>query len=173
MKKIFIISAIIATAFLLTFCGNSGKKDRKNPGGNELKQHSYSFENPPKFRKDSKLVFLDGETEEVIFEIDTEVVSNDMERALGLMYRPYMEENHGMLFLMDKEEYQSFYMRNTVISLDIIYVNSKFEIVDIYHKTKVLDDTSLPSAAPAKYVVEINAGLCQKLGIKEGDIVRF
>jgi uncharacterized membrane protein (UPF0127 family) len=74
---------------------------------------------------------------------------------------------------MGMEERQSFYMRNTIISLDIIYVNAKFEIVDIYENTEVLNESSLPSAAPAKYVVEINAGLCEKYGIKIGDSIVF
>ena len=89
------------------------------------------------------------------------------------MYRNGMAENRGMLFLMESEKYQSFWMHNCVMSLDIIYINSNYEIVDIYKNTNVLDETSLPSKAPALYVVEINAGLCSKYGIKIGDKVQF
>lgn len=152
---------------------NEKKPDRKKTNNTELKAKNYSFENPPKFRKDGELLFLQKETNKELLKIEIEIASTDEERARGLMYRKEMAENQGMIFLFYNEEMQSFYMRNTIISLDIIYVNSKKEIVDIYKNTNVLDETSLPSKAPAMYVVEINAGLCDKYGITEGDQIQF
>ncbi|MDD3859069.1 MAG: DUF192 domain-containing protein [Bacteroidales bacterium] len=175
MKKIQIFSSIILFCLLFVQCDNNKKKDRNqaNTNNNELKTQNYSFENPPQFRKDGELLFLQKETNKELFKIDLEIASTDEERARGLMFRPEMAENQGMIFLFYKDEMQSFYMRNTIISLDIIYANSKKEIVDIYKNTNVLDDTSLPSKAPAMYVVEINGGLCDKYEIKEGDLIRF
>jgi len=175
-KFLLIILGIGSIILLFPQCKNSKKE--KKPTQNttprqELKEVRYSFENPPKFRQDGELNFIDSTSNEIIFKINIEIVSTDMERALGLMFRPEMDEDKGMLFLMDKEERQSFYMRNTIIPLDIIYVNSKFQIVDIYKNTKILDDSSLPSAAPARYVVEINGGLCDKYNIKVGDSIYF
>jgi uncharacterized membrane protein (UPF0127 family) len=169
-----IMICIIAFSFLQ--CNNNPKEKKivkTSPKRTELKESKYNFDNPPKFRHDGELNFVDKENTEIKFKINIEIASTDMERALGLMFRPQMDENKGMLFLMDREEFQSFYMRNTIIPLDIIYINNKFEIVDIYEHTNVLDDTSLPSSAPARYVVEINAGLCEKYGIKIGDSIYF
>ena len=171
------LSTIIIAALLIlsiTACNNK-KKERTVTNNNPpvLKQNNYSFDNPPAFRNDGQLLFIDTETQESLFEIDIEVASTDIERATGLMYRAKMLENRGMLFLFAADQMQSFYMRNTLISLDIIYVNSDMVIVDFYPKTNPLDDTSLPSAEPAKYVVEINGGLCKKYGIEVGDKIVF
>jgi uncharacterized protein len=173
MKKHLSLILVVIIAFAFVQCDNGKKKERKTikPGG--INTPVYNFENPPKFRKDAELVFLSADGTNQIYKIDIEVASNDEERARGLMYRPEMEDNHGMLFLFDSDQIQSFYMRNTVLSLDILYVNSKMQIVHIYNNTIPYSEESLPSKAPAKYVVEINAGLCEKYGIQEGDIIRY
>ncbi|KAF0150820.1 MAG: hypothetical protein FD143_2497 [Ignavibacteria bacterium] len=120
------------------------------------------------FTKEGELSFTnkDGES---ITSIDIEIADDHQQRATGLMFRDNMEEAQGMLFIFDAEEPQAFWMLNTILSLDIIYVNSKMEIVSIVKNTKPFDNTSLPSIKPAKYVVEVIAGYCDKFGIKEGD----
>ncbi len=174
MKKPVILSILVTLSLLFAQCDNGKKKDRPNTdNNNELKQTNYSMENPPKFRKDGDLSFLDAGTGIEKFKIAIEVASTDEEKARGLMYRPEMADNMGMLFLFDRDEIQSFYMRNTVMSLDIIYVNSKMIIVDIYRATNPMDETSLPSKSPAMYVVEVNANICEKYGIHEGDKIIF
>jgi hypothetical protein len=175
MKKVIHIALILAVAALAIQCKSNDKKKDKKPNNNqvELKQNNYSFENPPVFRNDGELVFIDSQTDSELFHIEIEVASTDFEKALGLMYRADMRDDQGMLFLFPREQQQSFYMRNTLISLDIIYVNSKMVIVDIYENTTPLDETSLPSAAPAQYVVEIKGGLCDKYKIEIGDKILF
>ncbi len=176
MKNIILLSFILIIPILLIQCDNNkNKKKRTNTNTNNvvLIENNYNFENPPPFRKDDELAFIDSETENIIFQIDAEIASNDIERARGLMYRNKMEENQGMFFLFEREQTQSFYMRNTLIPLDIIYINSKMKIVDIYKSTNPMDETSLPSAAPAQYVVEINGGLCEKYGIEIGDLIVY
>lgn len=169
---------IFVVVLAVTFCACKGEsekeKSQKAVSGNTkvLKEVVYNFNNPPKFRKDGDLKFL-NDKDEVVFEIEMETAKTMEEHARGLMYRPEMPENQGMLFIFDEERYQSFYMRNTIISLDIIYVNANKEIVDIYKETKTMDETSLPSAAPAQFVVEINAGLCDKYGIANGTKILF
>jgi uncharacterized membrane protein (UPF0127 family) len=135
--------------------------------------HDYSYENPPVFKKEGELRFYDGQSNQKISEIDIEIADNPFDRALGLMFRPEMADTTGMLFIFDNEEIQAFWMRNTIIPLDILYVNAKNEIVDIYKHTKVKSDLSMPSSDPALYVVEVNAGYCDKHGIEEGDLVEF
>ena len=84
-----------------------------------------------------------------------------------------MEENQGMLFIFPADAMQSFWMRNTLISLDMIFINSNKKIVTIHKNTKVLSDQSYPSTSPARYVLEVNAGFTAKHNIQVGDQVEL
>ncbi|MEA3447980.1 MAG: DUF192 domain-containing protein [Bacteroidota bacterium] len=139
----------------------------------EPKNHKYSFDNPPVYKKEGEVRFTDGQNGELISRIDVEIADTEFDRALGLMFRPEMADTLGMLFLFEQERNQAFWMRNTIIPLDIIYVNSKGEIVKIYENTKTRSDKSLPSGKPAIYVVEVNGGYCDEHGIEAGDMVEF
>lgn len=120
------------------------------------------------FQKEGELVFTthNGET---ISKIDIEIADDDQQRELGLMMRRSMNEDNGMLFIFPYETYQAFWMKNTIIPLDIIYVNAQNEIVKIYKNTEPYSEKSLPSGKPSIYVVEVNGGYTDKYGIKEGD----
>ena len=126
-----------------------------------------------KFKKEGELSIYKSESDSLIKTIDIEIADSDYERQTGLMYRKTMEENHGMLFIFPQEEYQSFYMRNTQIPLDIIYLNSELEIVSIQKNAKPLSEDSLPSEAPAQYVLEISAGLSDQWNLEPGDKVSY
>lgn len=121
-----------------------------------------------KFKKEGELTFVDS-VENPIIKIDIEIADNDYERQLGLMNRQSMEEMQGMLFIFPQERYQSFWMMNTLFSLDIIFINSNKEIVTIHKNTIPLSEQSYPSTSPAQYVVEVNAGFCDRHNIKLGD----
>ena len=84
-----------------------------------------------------------------------------------------MGQNEGMLFIFDEERPLSFWMANTPLSLDIMYVNSDSTIVRIYSNTTPFSEATLPSDAPAIYVVETNAGYAVANGITEGMKIRF
>ena len=105
--------------------------------------------------------------------IQVEFAKNDMERSLGLMYRSQMDELQGMWFIFPEEAPRSFYMKNTEIPLDIIYLNKDKKVVSIAKNARPYDETSLPSEAPAMYVLEINGGLADKWGIEKGDRVEL
>ncbi len=122
------------------------------------------------FKKQGEVYFQDS-AKNLIKKVDVEIAETDNARHLGLMYREGMSEEQGMLFIFPVEEYQSFYMKNTVLPLDIIFVNSKKKIVKIHKNTEPFSEKSLPSNSPALYVVEVNAGFTDKFRIKEGDIV--
>ncbi len=126
----------------------------------------------PRFQKEGELQFLSAEGRS-LQTIDIEIADNEMDQARGLMWRKSMEENQGMLFIMARQEEQSFWMLNTYIPLDIIFVNDQFEIVKIRTNTKPQSLDQITSERPALYVVEVNAGFCEKFGIKEGDTIRF
>ncbi len=123
-----------------------------------------------KFKKEGELTFTDS-TGNPILKIDIEIADNDYERQLGLMNRESMEEMQGMLFIFPEERFQSFWMMNTLFSLDILFINSQKEIVTIHKNTKPLSEQSYPSSEPAIYVLEVNAGFCERHDVKMGDKV--
>lgn len=120
------------------------------------------------FTKEGELTFTDslGNTKA---KIDLEIADNEFKRQLGLMNRKSMKDNEGMLFIFPVERMQSFWMRNTFFSLDMIFVNKDKRIVTIHKHTKKLSDQSYPSTKPAMYVVEVNAGYTDKHNIVVGD----
>jgi uncharacterized protein len=127
----------------------------------------------PVFRKDGELRFLESKTNRTIATLDIEIADNDAEREQGLMYRDTMAENNGMLFLMEVEEPQTFWMKNTIISLDIIYADAEKRIVSISKNCKPYSLEQIPSVKPALYVVEVNAGYTAQHGVRIGDMISF
>ncbi len=127
----------------------------------------------PQFIKEGELQFLAAEKDSVIQAIDIEIADTPDTRTQGLMWRRTMEEKQGMLFIMEENEPQSFWMLNTYLSLDIIYVNEDQEIVSFQANTTPQSTQSVPSGAPAKYVVEVIAGFCERFGLKVGDRIRW
>ncbi len=120
------------------------------------------------FKKEGELTFTDslGNTK---IKIDLEIADNEYERQLGLMNRKSMEETQGMLFIFQYERMQSFWMRNTLIPLDMMFVNKNNKIITIHKNTKTLSAQSYPSTAPAIYVVELVGGFTDKYNIIVGD----
>jgi uncharacterized membrane protein (UPF0127 family) len=100
-----------------------------------------------------------------------EVADEPLEREFGLMCRRAMAADRGMLFVFPRADVQAFWMRNTLIPLDIIYVDGKGRIVSIAN-AKPLDERPLPSAGPARFVLELAAGRAAQLGLKPGDRIR-
>lgn len=109
----------------------------------------------------------DGETHE--FEV--ELAETNAERAQGLMFRRSLEEGTGMLFLYPRSRRISMWMKNTFIPLDIIFIDEVGRIVRIAQRTIPESTASISSGGPAKAVLEVNAGVTQRLGIDEGDQV--
>ncbi len=89
----------------------------------------------------------------------------------GLMYRESLPAGAGMLFLYDTPTNASFWMRNTLIPLDIIFIGADGRIVNIHANARPLDETQIPSKGPVTGVLEINGGLAGRLGIRAGDRV--
>ncbi|TPV34107.1 DUF192 domain-containing protein [Paucihalobacter ruber] len=125
------------------------------------------------FKKDGKLSIHKSETDSLLQQIDIEIADTPYKRETGLMYRDQLGDQQGMLFIFDEAQYLAFYMKNTKISLDILYLNEEKIVVDIYENTTVMDETALPSKNIAKYVLEVNAGKVKEWGIEPGDYIRF
>lgn len=100
-----------------------------------------------------------------------EIADDEAERQHGLMYRTSLPPLYGMLFIFDESAPRSFWMHNTYIPLDIIYIGDDGRIVSIAADAKPFDDSPLPSRAPASGVLELYAGEAARLGIKPGDKV--
>lgn len=105
--------------------------------------------------------------------LDIEIAENAAERNKGLMYRPYLPDSVGMLFIFDEAQEQAFWMKNTIIPLDIIYLGADKKIVSISRNTKPYSEESIPSFGPAQYVLEVNAGFSDKNDLKIGDAISF
>lgn len=137
----------------------------KNEPKNEIKTEKIDF------TKEGELSLFSQDS--LLTTFDIEVAESEYETQTGLMYRESMKENQGMLFIFSDVRYHSFYMKNTKIALDIIYIDENSKIVSFQKNTKPFDETALPSEAPVKYVLEINAGLSEKLNLVKGDSIAF
>ena len=100
-----------------------------------------------------------------------EIADSFKEREQGLMCRTGLKDDYGMLFQFQNVAERAFWMKNTVSALDIIYISPDGHSVSIQKNARPLDTTPLPSNGPASGVLEIRAGLSDKLGLKPGDRV--
>lgn len=125
------------------------------------------------FVKHGELIVYKAKTDSVIGSFDIEIADDDYETQTGLMHRPSMANTNAMLFIFPDTKMRSFYMKNTLIPLDIIYLDDNKTVVSIQEHAKPMDETSLPSEAPAMYVLEINAGLSKQFSIVTGDRIEF
>ena len=100
-----------------------------------------------------------------------EVAQTEDERESGLMYRRHLSFRSGMLFLFDKEDIHPFWMHNTLLSLDIIWLDSNSRVVFISSDAKPFDDTPIIPDGLSKYVIEVSAGTVKKMKLHVGDKV--
>lgn len=105
--------------------------------------------------------------------IDIEIAATDSARERGLMQRTSLPDRSGMLFIFDREAPRSFWMANTPLSLDIMFVSSDSTIINIAEYTEPGSPESVRSEAPAQYVVEVKAGFADRFGIVAGDRITW
>lgn len=120
------------------------------------------------FKKSSLVVVAGGR--EIKFEV--ELALNDAERSRGLMYRDKLGPYDGMLFDFYQDAPVSFWMKNTLIPLDMLFIAGDGTIKHIHANATPLSTESIPSQFPVRAVLEINGGSAKLLGIKPGDKVR-
>ncbi len=102
-----------------------------------------------------------------------EVADTPQARRRGLMYRRELGTDEGMLFVFPKERNQSFWMKNTPLSLDIIFMDRRRRVVGIIHDTVPFSTRSVSVGVPSLYVLEVRAGAARRNGIVAGDVARF
>ncbi|WP_310992454.1 DUF192 domain-containing protein [Aequorivita marina] len=161
MKKILISAAIVASMLSFYNC--------KDATTSEVK----SLTKEISFTKNGELRIIKAATDSIITKLDIEIADDEYKTQTGLMYRSSMAPDHAMLFIFPKEQPRSFYMKNTEFALDIIYINAKKQITSIQKNAQPYNETSLPSEAPSKYVLEVNAGLSDTWNLQKGDMIAF
>lgn len=102
-----------------------------------------------------------------------EVADTPEKRRRGLMYRRDLATDQGMLFVFPEERVQSFWMKNTPLSLDILFLDRRRRVVGIIRDTVPFSTRSVSVATPSVYALEVRAGLSRRHGIAVGDVVRF
>ena len=102
-------------------------------------------------------------------EFQLEVAATDKAREYGLMNRKSLAADHGMIFVFDIDAPREFYMKNTLIPLDIVYVNSGGSVVSIKHGKPLEESPTIPSDGPMKYAIELSGGTAADVGLRVGD----
>jgi len=128
---------------------------------------------PVTFTKEGTLTIFRAQSDSVVAQLDIEIAETDYETQTGLMYRDAMETGQGMLFIFPEVAYHSFYMKNTRIPLDIIYIDENRTVASMVKNAQPLNEAGLPSEVPVMYVLEINAGLSDVWGLQVGDRIAF
>lgn len=116
-------------------------------------------------------VMIDAESGTVT--VQAEIADTPNERSRGLMFRETMEDGHGMIFLFPDEQQRSFWMKNTLIPLDMIFIRSDKTILGVVENAEPRTTTSRMVPGASQYVLEINGGRASELGIRAGQTVRF
>jgi uncharacterized membrane protein (UPF0127 family) len=126
----------------------------------------------PMFKKQGECTIKDRNDKPIV-SIDIEIADNDSKREVGMMGRPTMEERQGMLFVFEQEYMASFWMKNCILSLDMIFINKLGEVITICKNTTPFSEQSYSATAMTILVLEVNAGFTDKYGIKEGDRISW
>ncbi|MCX7966226.1 MAG: DUF192 domain-containing protein [Syntrophorhabdaceae bacterium] len=122
--------------------------------------------------REGSVVFYEGK-DKILCAFTVELAITEFEQTRGLMFRRSLKKGHGMLFIHSDDEIRHYWMKNTYIPLDLIFIDSGMTVVDIYRDAKPLDETTISSKARARYVLEIASGEADACRIKKGTKVRI
>jgi uncharacterized membrane protein (UPF0127 family) len=123
--------------------------------------------------KKVEAIFVDSATGKKSLTFSLEVCSNDSERARGLMFRKSLQESQGMVFQFPAEKEHIFWMKNTFIPLDMLFISKDLRVVGILQNVPPLTEDQRSVGKPSMYVVELAGGVSSKLGIKVGDAMQI
>ena len=129
-----------------------------------VSQHSGAAENPPQ-------IVLETSTGK--HPVNVEWATTVEQRTQGLMFREKMAEDAGMIFDFGGEQPLVFWMKNTILSLDMVFIHQDGTVYRIEQRTEPYSERNIPSGAPVRYVLEVNAGTAKRIGLKPGDKVRL
>ena len=124
------------------------------------------------FRPDGVLDFMRPDST-LVTRIVIEIAEDVQSQAQGLMFRRSLPQRGGMLFLNQSESMRSFWMKNTPLSLDILFVDAEGEVINIVRHTTPFSEDRIESTAPAQFVVEVRSGFTDTYGITEEDRISW
>ncbi len=105
--------------------------------------------------------------------VTVEIADTAATREYGLMFRKHLDQDAGMIFVFKAPQHLEFWMKNTVIPLDMIFADSTGKIVGVVRKAEPFSE-AIDSVEPdSQYVLEVNGGFCERHGVKAGDTLRF
>jgi uncharacterized membrane protein (UPF0127 family) len=131
----------------------------------------FLFAAGPALAQSSDLQKIEIATKSGTHPFTVEVVANDEDRARGLMFRKELPEDRGMLFDFKQEQDVAFWMKNTYLPLDMIFIRADGTIRRIAANTEPLSERTVPAGGPVRYVLEVIGGTARRLGIEPGDKV--
>lgn len=105
--------------------------------------------------------------------VNVEIADTEASRELGLMYRRHLDENAGMIFVFAKPSHLQFWMKNTVIPLDMIFAGADRRIVGIVREARPFTEAIDAVDGDSQYVLEVNGGFCARHGVAAGDKLVF
>lgn len=170
-NRIISIVLLLALAGWLFITVIGPKRSNRKSSNRPTTTHSQPIE--PLFNHEGNLWIMDSTGTDTVETLAVEFAQSPEEIQYGMMYRKHVNDTTGMLFFMPDERPQSFWMRNTYVSLDLIYINSNLEIVSMQENAEPLNERSLPSTYPALYVLEVKGGHAANHGIRPGMKVGF
>ena len=146
-------------------CSSSGKHDDAPPVA-----AAQPVAEAPKSADAPKVILR---TDKGDVNVDVEVVATEAKIERGLMYRQHMPPDDGMLFLLGENKEWKFWMRNTLIPLDMIFIRADMTLAGIVQNAEPKTDTLREVGQPSLYVLEVNAGWTASHGVKKDNKVRF
>jgi uncharacterized membrane protein (UPF0127 family) len=152
------LSTLACASLIVIGCGNKPQTQQKSISS--------------MFDKEGTLTFLNEEGNPITT-IDIEIADDPQSRETGMMGRPMLGENHGMLFVFQQEQHLSFWMMNTMISLDMIFADANGTIVTIHRNAVPFSQEGYAADKNGLYVLEVNGGFCDRYGIGEGDTIEW
>ncbi len=157
----FVRSILFGLFLFLTGCGNPRQEPASATDREELIP----------FREDARLT-ISREAEPYV-ELAIEIAESDSSRQRGLMQRAGLPDGSGMLFLFALESERSFWMLNTPIALDLIFIDADSTVMRVARYIQPMSGESIPSNGPARFVLEVEAGYSDTIGLIEGDRVSW
>ncbi len=124
---------------------------------------------PIAFKSEGRLSVIKKNGRDTVITIAIEIADREEERIQGLMNRYFLPDTGGMLFVFEAPRQLSFWMKDTYLPLDIIFIDDNQNIIEIRENMAPLNTMPIWSRSPARYALEVNAWFCRQRGIKEGD----
>lgn len=146
-------------------CTNKKSNNQRDTGKNTISTQQREFSQPQFLNTWGWVIIGDA-----VF--DVEIAESDDEIQCGLMFRQELSGDNGMLFVFAEESLRSFWMKNVPVPLSIAFINKEGVVVSI-SEMNAMDETTIPSVAPAMYALEVRKGRFAELGVVVGDLFQW